>query len=108
MSRLYLYLLDPLTKQFSSLTERILYLCKSHLYDGNLTFSMILVSCEKISFLPVNWMKLLGRRHWAIGQYHLDTAADFITDQRKLFSGKTVTVNIYIDQRPNSHKPLLG
>ena len=82
MSRLYFYLLDPLTKQFSSLTERMLYLCKSHLSDGNLTFSMILLKGEKIGCLPVNEMKLLGRRHWAIGQYYLDNYGPKETTQR--------------------------
>ena len=48
-------------------------------------------------------MKLLSRHPWAIGHYYLDTPADFITDQRKLRSGKTV-----IDQLPNPHKPRLG
>lgn len=54
---------------------------------------MILLKGEKISCLPVKEMKLLGRRHWAIGQYHIDTPADFITDQWKLLSGKTVYIH---------------
>lgn len=58
---------------------------------------MILLKGEKISCLPVDEMKMLGRRHWTIGHYYLDTPADFITDKWKLHSGKTVTVNIYID-----------